>query len=240
MNIPVDDELDETSENALQNKVITKELQSLLAADSNVAETLATMQETDETLTSGIASNLSAIGALQKNTGEQKTAIESNGAAITANGEAIATNLQSIESIQAENVERDSAISALQADNAELKRQLSALLQFLNGGSPGQVLAKAEDGSYAWMAPQALGYEIHTLQLVKGWNLVAMPGRIVLKESDEALLAQVQVFSYDKTQQCYLKPDELLPLASYWFYVKEECSQHFAIVAEEAPSPEVQ
>ncbi len=67
-----------------------------------------------------------------------------------------------------------------------------------------------------------------------------MPGRIVLKESDEALLAQVQVFSYDKTQQCYLKPDELLPLASYWFYVKEDCSLHFAIVAEEAPSPEVQ
>ena len=44
----------------------------------------------------------------------------------------------------------------------------------------------------------------------------------------------------DATLETDLKPDELLPLASYWFYVKEDCSLHFAIAAEETPSPEAQ
>ncbi|MCQ2402922.1 MAG: hypothetical protein MJ202_04265 [Lentisphaeria bacterium] len=43
-----------------------------------------------------------------------------------------------------------------------------------------------------------------------------MPGNVVLDESEAAILFNVEIYTYDKTEKVYLASDGLEPLASYW------------------------
>ncbi|MCQ2396414.1 MAG: hypothetical protein MJ106_01800 [Lentisphaeria bacterium] len=254
--ITVDEELSETSTNPVQNKVINSAIASLTAKDtalengiagltSDVSELKSKANTVEgqipaitadiESLKSGSTAAVKDIETLQGNlTAVQNnlTAVQSDLTAVQGTvaeqQTAIKNTQDAVTALQSADVNRDAAIAALQTDNAELKSQLSALLAVLNGGTEGQVLTKAADGSYAWMDAKVL--EVNTLTLEKGWNLVAMPGRWLLEESDKALLDTIDIYTFDRKTQIYAPADGLKPLTSYWFYAKEPCTIHFAVM----------
>ena len=98
---------------------------------------------------------------------------------------------------------------ALRGDVDELNRKVETLLEIVEGGAGKQ--------------------EVMTLTLEAGWNLVAMPGQVVVSESEKALLDQIEIYTYDKTQQVYVHSDGLEPLASYWMKATEKCTIHFIV-----------
>ena len=95
-----------------------------------------------------------------------------------------------------------------------------------------QVLTKGEDGGYAWKNADALGSEVMEIKLEAGWNLVAMPGRVAFDESTEALLKNIEIFTFDKKTKVYQPSEGLEPLASYWMRAPEPCTIHFLVIAE--------
>ena len=54
-----------------------------------------------------------------------------------------------------------------------------------------------------------------------------MPGNVVLDESEAAILSNVEIYTYDKTEKVYLASDGLEPLASYWMRAPQPCTIHF-------------
>ncbi|MCQ2403931.1 MAG: hypothetical protein MJ202_09430, partial [Lentisphaeria bacterium] len=220
LNVSVDDALSETSENPVQNKVVTAALNELMGTDASMNGAISAMQSTLGTVQQDVATLQTGSVALETNLGTQQTAI----AAVKAD----------ISVLQTANETHDDAISALRADNANLQSQLTALLAVLNGGKEGQVLTKGKDGSLVWMDLKAQDTEVKTLALEAGWNLVAMPGRWLFEESDQALLDEIKIYTYDRETQVYTHADGLKPLTSYWFYVKEPCTIHFAVIADDA------
>ena len=218
--VSVDDALSETSENAVQNKVVTAALNELTGADATMNGALSAMQSTLAAVQQDVGALQAGSAALETTLGTQQTAITEVKADMS--------------SLQTANQTRDAAISALQADNAELKSQLTILLALLNGGKEGQVLSKGKDGSLVWIDLKAQDTEVKTLALEAGWNLVAMPGRWLVEESDQALLDEIKIYTYDRETQVFTHTDGLKPLTSYWFYAKEPCTIHFAVIADEA------
>ena len=124
-------------------------------------------------------------------------------------------------------------IQSLQNEVAALSNDLRTLLALLGEtGSASQVLTKGEDGSYAWQNADALGSEVMEIKLEAGWNLVAMPGRVAFDESTEALLKNIEIFTFDKKTKVYQPSEGLEPLASYWMRAPEPCTIHFLVIAE--------
>lgn len=124
-------------------------------------------------------------------------------------------------------------IQSLQNEVAALSNDLRTLLALLGEtGSASQVLTKGEDGGYAWKNADALGSEVMEIKLEAGWNLVAMPGRVAFDESTEALLKNIEIFTFDKKTKVYQPSEGLEPLASYWMRAPEPCTIHFLVIAE--------
>lgn len=124
-------------------------------------------------------------------------------------------------------------IQSLQNEVAALSNDLRTLLALLGEtGSASQVLTKGEDGGYAWKNADALGSEVMEIKLEAGWNLVAMPGRVAFDESTEALLKNIEIFTFDKKTKVYQLSEGLEPLASYWMRAPEPCTIHFLVIAE--------
>ena len=99
--------------------------------------------------------------------------------------------------------------NALRSDVDELNRKVETLLEILEGGISDQ--------------------KVVTLTLEVGWNLVAMPGQVVVSESEKALLDQIEIYTFDKTQKVYVHSDGLQPLTSYWMKAPEKCTIHFIV-----------
>ncbi|MGN0867101.1 MAG: leucine-rich repeat protein [Oligosphaeraceae bacterium] len=122
--------------------------------------------------------------------------------------------------------------ATLQGQVDTLSRQLTELLHLLKDtGEDSQVLTW-RDGEYGWQAPSLAG-AVHTLRLEEGWNLVAIPGRIVVEESEKALLEQIEIYTFDKEKQTYVPADGLKPLACYWMRAPRPCTIHFGVPAAE-------
>lgn len=142
--------------------------------------------------------------------------------------EAIGALEKDVEALKSQNEE-------LMNSNQALAARLNSLLNLLdNSGSESQILTKNADGSYAWKdatssepEPQP---EVLTITLAEGWNLVAMPGNAVLDESEAAIISEIEIYTYDKSQQIYLPSEGLEPLSSYWMYAPKACTIHFAVV----------
>ena len=140
---------------------------------------------------------------------------------VEAQGTTLETLQDAVDGLQTANQE-------LAAANQKLEAKLNALLNLLeNDGKESQVLTKGADGSYSWQDAGSHASEVLTLHLEEGWNLVAMPGNAVLDESEEAILAEVEIYTYDKTEKVYLASDGLEPLTSYWMRAPKPCTIHF-------------
>jgi len=147
------------------------------------------------------------------------TALQTN----TAKIETTATNLQkSVTDLQTKNTELEKTV-------AELQTKLNTLLGLLeNDGQEAQVLTKGADSTFGWKNAAAGGAQGLTINLVEGWNLVAIPGNANLDESQASLLAEIEIYTYDKAQQTYAPSQGLLPLNSYWMRAPRACTIHFA------------
>ncbi|MCQ2397083.1 MAG: leucine-rich repeat protein [Lentisphaeria bacterium] len=198
--IPVDATLDSESSNAIQNKAVVNAIDELTAANG-------TMQEEIESIKNAVSDSNSDIEALQTSV----NALES----LT-------------DSLKSTNQELKNANQELKSANQELAARLNALLVLLeNSGKESQVLTKAADGSFAWKDASGSGTQVLTIKLEEGWNLVAMPGNVLFDESEAAILSEIEIYTYDRTQQIYLPSEGLEPLTSYWMHAPKACTIHF-------------
>ena len=231
--IPVDGELDASSTNAVQNAVVAAAVAELQNASAAVKSDVTALQAKDAALSSSVVNLQGESAAIQGEINALKGDVEGlHGmddkiASLSSElrGEVVALKSDN-QSLKTEN-------QSLQNEVAALSNDLRTLLALLGEtGSASQVLTKGEDGSYAWKNADALGSEVMEIKLEAGWNLVAMPGRVAFDESTEALLKNIEIFTFDKKTKVYQPSEGLEPLASYWMRAPEPCTIHFLVIAE--------
>ena len=215
----MDDELSATSENPVQNKAITSALEGLQETGNAIQKDFTTLAANVAALQNVDSSLQEDIGVLQDEVVNMRT---TEGATASA-----------IAELQAENQAQKSLIEELQSSNAELKEQFTALIDALNSGESGQFLTKNDNGALVWKNVREFDGSVLEIHLKEGWNLVAMPGNILVEASDQAMMREIDAFAYDKQLKAFVKAETLEPLASYWFYARQECTIHFAVHASE-------
>lgn len=240
--IIVDEALSETSTNPVQNKAVAEAVTALQNKDNELEGRLSTVEGKASTLEGKVSTLEGKVSTLERKDTDIINSFNALAKDVTAMKDTVAEHDTAIDgansaisAIQTADQTRDAAIDELQKDNAELKSQLSTLLALLNGGAEGQVLTKASDGSCVWMDAKSVPEtQVLTINLEVGWNLVAMPGKVVIDESEAALFSAIKIYTYDKSQQIYLPSEELEPLGSYWMYAEKACAIHFAVTNGDA------
>ncbi|MCQ2402914.1 MAG: leucine-rich repeat protein [Lentisphaeria bacterium] len=221
LEVAVDDTLDTESEHSVQNKAVAEAIHALRENERNLAMTDSELQKANDALKGAVDAQDAALAGTRSDLAALQTTLNGQQTAIAALQSAQADGSSTLETLQ-------NTVATLASANQELTSKLNALLNVLeNGGKESQVLTKGADGSYSWQDAGSHGAEVLTLHLEEGWNLVAMPGNAILDESTEAILRDVEIFTYDRTQQVYLHSDGLEPLASYWMRAPKPCAIHF-------------
>ena len=213
------DDAQKNATSALQESVAAA-VNELKAADENLGSEISALSGNLEAQTKLLwdadDAQKNATSALQEASESTQKAVTDLLASVESLQADMGTAKADVGTLQTENGAQQNAIAALQAENQalrsdvdELNRKVATLLEILESGAGKQ--------------------EVVALELEAGWNLVAMPGQVVVSESEKAMLDQIEIYTFDKTQKVYVHSEGLEPLASYWMKAPEKCTIHFIV-----------